>query len=179
MAEGEPKFEDENLELSEKELETDEKVSESVREVINEIRSVRDLDLSSRLKTVLVKRRIETIGELIQRSGEELSDLKGITDDNVTQIREALIKLNLKLNDSEAEIEEDILTRKISKVDFEVELKQQSSIINDLGSEDINTIGDLIKKSAEELLEVRNFGNKKLQAIKKTLEKLGLKLRGD
>ena len=48
-----------------------------------------------------------------------------------------------------------------------------------LESERIYTVGDLVSRSTEDLLSVRNFGKNTLTEIRQKLAELGLKLRGD
>ena len=50
---------------------------------------------------------------------------------------------------------------------------------NCLQAENIETIGDLLEKSEEELLQLRNFGRTSLTEVKEKLAELGLRLRGD
>ena len=41
----------------------------------------------------------------------------------------------------------------------------------------INTIGDLVQRTEEEIVNVKNFGRKSLDEVKEKLAVLGLKLR--
>jgi DNA-directed RNA polymerase subunit alpha len=50
---------------------------------------------------------------------------------------------------------------------------------NCLEAENIDTIGDLVQKSEEELLQLRNFGRTSLTEVKEKLSELGLRLKGD
>jgi DNA-directed RNA polymerase subunit alpha len=43
----------------------------------------------------------------------------------------------------------------------------------------INTIGDLVRRTAEDLLECKNFGVTSLNEVREKLTDKGLKLRGD
>ena len=43
----------------------------------------------------------------------------------------------------------------------------------------INSLGDLIARSADELLESKNFGVTSLAEVREKLVQLGLSLRGD
>ena len=43
----------------------------------------------------------------------------------------------------------------------------------------INTLGDLISRSSDELLEAKNFGQTSLQEVKDKLTQYGLRLRDD
>ncbi|MFN6050681.1 MAG: DNA-directed RNA polymerase subunit alpha C-terminal domain-containing protein, partial [Planctomycetia bacterium] len=43
----------------------------------------------------------------------------------------------------------------------------------------INTIGELMQRTADELLESRNFGMTSLSEVREKLQGMGLSLRGD
>jgi DNA-directed RNA polymerase subunit alpha len=48
---------------------------------------------------------------------------------------------------------------------------------NCLKREGINTVGDLVQRSEQELMDIRNFGQKSIDEVKAKLEELGLELR--
>jgi DNA-directed RNA polymerase subunit alpha len=48
---------------------------------------------------------------------------------------------------------------------------------NCLKREGINTVGDLVQRSEQELMDIRNFGSKSIDEVKAKLEELGLSLR--
>jgi len=48
---------------------------------------------------------------------------------------------------------------------------------NCLKREGINTVGDLVQRSEQELMDIRNFGQKSIDEVKAKLEELGLGLR--
>jgi DNA-directed RNA polymerase subunit alpha len=50
---------------------------------------------------------------------------------------------------------------------------------NCLEAEKIDTVGDLIQRSEEDLMQLRNFGRQSLTEVKQKLADLGLHLRGD
>jgi len=56
------------------------------------------------------------------------------------------------------------------------ELKLSVRAMNCLESENINTVRDLVQKTEDQLLEVRNFGDKTLNEVKDKLHELGLYL---
>ncbi|HYC76688.1 MAG TPA: DNA-directed RNA polymerase subunit alpha [Planctomycetota bacterium] len=60
-----------------------------------------------------------------------------------------------------------------------VELALSVRAGNCLESEKIYTVGDLVARSPEELLQVRNFGKNTLTEIRQKLAELGLRLRDD
>jgi DNA-directed RNA polymerase subunit alpha len=43
----------------------------------------------------------------------------------------------------------------------------------------INTLGDLVNRTADELLESKNFGMTSLSEVREKLQTIGLSLRGD
>jgi DNA-directed RNA polymerase subunit alpha len=43
----------------------------------------------------------------------------------------------------------------------------------------MNTIGDLLRKTGDDLLECKNFGVTSLNEVREKLAELGLKLRGE
>jgi DNA-directed RNA polymerase subunit alpha len=43
----------------------------------------------------------------------------------------------------------------------------------------INTIGELIRKTGDDMLECKNFGVTSLNEVREKLSVLGLKMRGD
>ncbi len=43
----------------------------------------------------------------------------------------------------------------------------------------INTLGELIQRTADELLEAKNFGMTSLNEVREKLRQYGLSLRGD
>jgi DNA-directed RNA polymerase subunit alpha len=48
---------------------------------------------------------------------------------------------------------------------------------NCLKRESVNTVGDLVQRSEQELTDIRNFGQKSIDEVKSKLEELGLSLR--
>ena len=48
---------------------------------------------------------------------------------------------------------------------------------NCLKREGVNTVGDLVQRSEQELMDIRNFGQKSIEEVKAKLEELGLSLR--
>jgi DNA-directed RNA polymerase subunit alpha len=64
-----------------------------------------------------------------------------------------------------------VLAQPIEDMDFTVRS------YNCLKREGVATIGDLVQKTEEDLLEIRNFGQKSIDEVKAKLEELGLSLR--
>ena len=64
-----------------------------------------------------------------------------------------------------------ILAKPIEDMDFTVRS------YNCLKREGVQTVGDLVQKSEEDLLEIRNFGQKSIDEVKAKLEEMGLGLK--
>lgn len=67
----------------------------------------------------------------------------------------------------------EVLKRSIDELEISVRTS------NCLKSQNIQTIGDLVRKSGKELLTYDNFGRKSLKELEKILDKMGLKLEMD
>ncbi len=76
--------------------------------------------------------------------------------------------------DIETEDKEDKLQKLLNMPINEIELSVRSS--NCIKSANIQTIGDLVRRSEAEMLKYRNFGKKSLEEIKSILSSLGLSL---
>jgi DNA-directed RNA polymerase subunit alpha len=74
----------------------------------------------------------------------------------------------------ELDLEDERLRRLLDTPVEELELSVRSS--NCLRNENIRTIGDLTRKTEDEIAKTRNFGRKSLDEIKKRLEERGLQL---
>ena len=74
----------------------------------------------------------------------------------------------------EMDLQDERLRRLLDTPVEELELSVRSS--NCLRNENIRTIGDLIRKTEEEIAKTRNFGRKSLEEIKTRLEERGLGL---
>jgi DNA-directed RNA polymerase subunit alpha len=64
-----------------------------------------------------------------------------------------------------------VLAQPIEDMDFTVRS------YNCLKREGVATVGDLVQKTEEDLLEIRNFGQKSIDEVKAKLEEMGLGLR--
>ena len=93
--------------------------------------------------------------------------------------------LNLFINLSEEASVDDILTEKDTKSKDKVlemtieELDLSVRSFNCLKRAGINTVNDLIEKSEEEMMKVRNLGKKSFDEVKEKLASLGLEMSYD
>ena len=72
-----------------------------------------------------------------------------------------------------SEQEQAVLNKPVSELNLSVRARK---CMNRLG---INTLGDLIQRTADELLESKNFGMTSLTEVREKLRQFGLTLRGD
>jgi DNA-directed RNA polymerase subunit alpha len=66
-----------------------------------------------------------------------------------------------------------VLNKSVSELNLSVRARK---CMNRLG---INTIGELVNRSADELLESKNFGMTSLNEVREKLRQLNISLRGD
>ena len=71
---------------------------------------------------------------------------------------------------SESEVSNELLNKLVSDIELSVRAT------NCLKNAKINSLGELVRKTEEELLGYKNFGKKSLDEIKEKLKELGLSL---
>ncbi|MEK6643170.1 MAG: DNA-directed RNA polymerase subunit alpha C-terminal domain-containing protein [Planctomycetota bacterium] len=153
---------------------------------------VSDFELSVRSRNCLKKMNIHTLGDLLRITEHELLAYKNFGETSLREIKAMLNQKGLSMGQnahlkavprpspmlsappaSAAPLgNTDILSRSVSTINFSVRSRK---CLQRLG---INTIGELISKSEQELLESRNFGSTSLTEIKEKLTELGIALRG-
>ena len=72
-----------------------------------------------------------------------------------------------------SEAEQAVLNKPVSDLNLSVRARK---CMNRLG---IASLGELIQRSADELLEAKNFGMTSLNEVREKLRQMGLNLRGD
>ena len=149
--------------------------------------AVSDFELSVRSRNCLKSMGINTLGELCQHSEQELLASKNFGETSLIEIREMLGLKGLKLGQFAAEKhaqevvelesltpdEQAILVRPVADLDLSVRARK---CMNRLG---IQTIGELVRRTQDELLECKNFGVTSLKEIREKLTLQNLKLRGE
>ena len=151
--------------------------------------SVNDFELSVRSRNCLKKMNIKTLGDLTRVSEAMLLSSKNFGDTSLTEIKEMLSTKGLHLGQSLeegaqqdirfrpqqqlTEEEQAILNKPVSDLNLSVRARK---CMNRLG---INSLGEVIQRSADELLESKNFGMTSLNEVREKLRQLGLSLRGD
>ncbi len=150
--------------------------------------SVNDFELSVRSRNCLQKMGIDTLGDLVRTSEQQLLSSKNFGETSLVEIREMLTSKGLSLGQlAEQQREPDppldtsgmtpdqqaVLDRPIS--DLNLSVRARKCMVR-LG---INTISELIRKTGDDLLESKNFGVTSLNEVRAKLEVMSLKLRGD
>ncbi len=149
---------------------------------------VTDFELSVRSRNCLQKMGLFTLGDLTRCTEQELLGSKNFGETSLDEIREILVSKGLQLGQFSHEKghpepdldlttmspdEMAVLDRPISELNLSVRARK---CMVRLG---LNTIGELLRKTGDELLECKNFGVTSLTELREKLGPLGLKLRGD
>ena len=149
---------------------------------------VSDFELSVRSRNCLQKMGIATLGDLARCTEGELLASKNFGETSLVEIREMLSSKGLALGllagekaapepTFEPEVvspdEQALLDRPIA--DLNLSVRARKCMIR-LG---LNTIGELMRRTGDDLLECKNFGVTSLNEVREKLTQYGLKLRGD
>jgi DNA-directed RNA polymerase subunit alpha len=148
---------------------------------------VSDFELSVRSRNCLQKMGIKTLGDLARCSEQDLLASKNFGETSLVEIREMLASKGLSLGQLATEKlpdpvfepelmspdEQAMLDRPIS--DLNLSVRARKCMIR-LG---LNTIGELVRRTGDDLLECKNFGVTSLNEVREKLTQNGLKLRGD
>jgi DNA-directed RNA polymerase subunit alpha len=151
---------------------------------------VTDFELSVRSRNCLKKMNIRTLGDLTRVSEQQLLSSKNFGETSLIEIREMLASKGLRLGQSledggsnvalgfrsaqpMSEQEAAVLGKQVSELNLSVRARK---CMNRLG---ITTLGELVQRTADELLESKNFGMTSLNEVREKLAAMGLTLRGD
>ena len=149
---------------------------------------ITDFELSVRARNCLNKMQIMTLGDLVQRTEQELLSYKNFGETSLTEIKEILhskgLRLGMPREEAVASIEahanrvssgdrSNVLNKPILELQLSIRARRTVETLGCL------TVGDILKHSAEELLGMPNFGQTSLQELRSKLQELGLKVKGD
>ena len=148
---------------------------------------VTDFELSVRSRNCLQKMGIMTLGDLCRFTEQELLASKNFGETSLVEIRDMLSSKGLSLGQLVTERrmtdtyepealspdEQVMLARPIS--DLSLSVRARKCMIR-LG---ITTIGELLRRTGDDLLECKNFGVTSLNEVRDKLSVHGLKVRGD
>jgi DNA-directed RNA polymerase subunit alpha len=162
-----------------------EKAQDRMSQVLNI--PVSDFELSVRSRNCLARMGVDTLGDLARSTEQELLGSKNFGETSLIEIRDMLTSKGLALgqlaheNRPEREVDRSSLSpeeaavydRPISDLNLSVRARKCMVRLR------MNTIGELLRKTPDELLESKNFGVTSLNEVREKLTTLGLKLRGD
>ncbi|TWT86184.1 DNA-directed RNA polymerase subunit alpha [Pseudobythopirellula maris] len=149
---------------------------------------VTDFELSVRSRNCLQKMGVMTLGDLTETTEQELLASKNFGETSLVEIREMLHSKGLDLGqfanqrreeepaydpDSMSPDERALLDRPIS--DLSLSVRARKCMVR-LG---LTTVGELVRRTGDDLLECKNFGVTSLNEVREKLTANGLKLRGD
>lgn len=150
---------------------------------------VTDFELSVRSRNCLKKMNIKTLGDLTRVTEQQLLSSKNFGETSLSEIKEVMGTKGLRLGQSLEEgaqyemryrpqqplsaEEQAILSKPVSDLNLSVRARK---CMNRLG---LNSLGDLVQRTADELLESKNFGMTSLNEVREKLAQYGLTLRGD
>ncbi len=163
---------------------------EKVRQQIAGVMSIpiAQFELSVRSRNCLQKMGILSLGDLTKITEMELLNSKNFGETSLIEIREMMANKGLVIGqfahqkDQEEEPvdvshltpdEQALLERPMSDLNLSVRARK---CMTRLG---LTTIGELVRKSQDDLLECKNFGVTSLNEVREKLTQAGLKLRGE
>jgi DNA-directed RNA polymerase subunit alpha len=151
-------------------------------------RPVTDFELSVRSRNCLQQMNIYTLGDLTRVSEHELLSGKNFGETSLEEIRDMMqahglaIGMNLHqgkpadhgfFTETMSPEEEAALNQSLADLNLSVRARK---CMMRLG---LTSVGELVRRTADELLASRNFGVTSLNEIRAKLTELGLKLRND
>jgi len=150
-------------------------------------RPISDFELSVRSRNVLQKMNIRSVGDLVRTTEQELLSSKNFGETSLVEIRDLLGTLGLSIGQfaherAEAEVLDTaalpsdaaaLLDRPVAELNLSVRARK---CMVRLG---INLLGELVRRTGDDLLECKNFGVTSLTEVREKLATIGLKLRGE
>jgi hypothetical protein len=147
------------------------------------LRDVEQLVISVRTYNCLKNDGIRYIGELVQKSEDELLHTPNFGRKSLNEIKEVLAEIGLGLGQVLPDWPPENLelfslkTAKLFERFDELELSVRSA--NCLKNDGIHYVGELVQRSEAEMLRTPNFGRKSLNEIKEIIAQSGLHLGMD
>lgn len=149
---------------------------------------VTDFELSVRSRNCLQKMGIMTLGDLARTTEIELLESKNFGETSLVEIKEMLASKGLSLGQLATAVvaeepageveapsadEQEIYSLPITELNLSVRARKCTTKLG------IATIGELVRRTGEDLMECKNFGVTSLNEVREKLSERGLKLRGD
>ena len=134
--------------------------------------SIYDLDITDKTKGFLLRNNLMTLDELLSCDKEQLSSLRGITGDILSELHgiidgaDEIIAYFEGRRKKIAELPETILSRPVTDLNLTVR------VLNALRYKGIETIGQALALRSEDILQMRNLGMLSAQQLKEQLDLL-------
>lgn len=151
-------------------------------------RPLTDFELTVRSRNCLESLGLNTLGDLTRVSEQELLQGRNFGETSLKEIRTLMEQNRLRIGQSV----QSVMSHSDADVPVDLPAEAQASAHKSIGELNlsvrskkcmsrlgINTIGELLRKSANDLLGVRNFGVTSLNEIREKLQLAGLSLRND
>jgi DNA-directed RNA polymerase subunit alpha len=152
---------------------------------------VTDFELSVRSRNCLKKMNIKTLGDLTRVTEQQLLASKNFGETSLEELREIMSAKGLRIGQSLEQgvvyeprsprhhhqtlspEEQAVMNKPVMDLNLSVRARKCMNKLN------ISTVGELCSRTADELLEAKNFGMTSLNEVRDKLAAMGLKLRGD
>ncbi len=144
-------------------------------------RPVHELELSARARHCLEDLGVETIGDLVALTEQDLMRAKNFGDTSLNEIKEQLRRYGLSLgmvpakkeppSEEAGRVDPQLLSKPVSELNVSGRVRRCLERLN------IETVGQLIEYTPEQLLAVKNFGKTSLKELQEELARYGLSLR--
>jgi DNA-directed RNA polymerase subunit alpha len=149
---------------------------------------VSDFELSVRSRNCLQKMGIITLGDLARTTEAEILASKNFGETSLVEIKDMLASRGLSLGqfalaaeqeplaaafEEPAGQDEEIFGLPITELSLSVRARKCTTKLG------ITTVGELVRRTAEDLMECKNFGVTSLNEVREKLAERGLKLRGE
>ncbi|MCI0704795.1 MAG: tetratricopeptide repeat protein [Planctomycetia bacterium] len=150
---------------------------------------ITDFELSVRSRNCLKRMNIKTLGDLTRVTESQLLASKNFGETSLEEIRQIMGSKGLRIGQSLEQgqqyefryrpqqnlspEEQAVLNKPVSDLNLSVRARKCMNRLN------ITTLGELIQRTADELLEAKNFGMTSLNEVRDRLGQYNLKLRGD
>jgi len=156
---------------------------------------ISDFELSVRSRNCLKKMNLRSIGDLLRTSEQELLSYKNFGETSLNEIKALLAQKGLRLGQAAEDGKNSSLRRLLPGEELPPETPAAGAVPAELTGKgvgdmelsvrsrkalqrlNINTIGELISRTEDELLGCKNFGQTSLTEIKQQLATFGLNLR--
>lgn len=158
------------------------------RQLLNQL--ISDFRLSVRARQCMESMKIKTLGDLIQKSEDEIMKCEGVGYQTLAEVKELLARRGLTLAQAgttpmsldelvgaqvsgESGGSASILQKSVFTIDWSARVRSTLDKLK------VYTVSDLIQKTEKEFLGIKNFGQTSLNEIKHRLKDMGLSLKED